>query len=79
MPHHWRPLEPGNPDCGDAVRQLQAKYGEGLKYVGFDGAKCWGLYETSGPEEEDEAQRPHPCERRNLKDEYVKDGWVTQD
>ena len=44
MPHHWKPLDPGNPDCGDAVRRLKEKYGEGLKYVGFDGEKCWALY-----------------------------------
>jgi hypothetical protein len=71
MPHHWKPFDPGNPDCQKVVDELNGKPGVDLKYVGFDGEKCWALYETGGDEEEGE--RAHPCERRNLKDEYVKD------
>ena len=70
MPHHWKPLDPGNPDCQKVVDRLKETPGVDLKYVGFDGEKCWALYETGG--DEDEGERAHPCERRNLKDEYVK-------
>jgi hypothetical protein len=70
MPHHWKPFDPGNPDCQKVVDRLKETPGVDLKYVGFDGEKCWALYETGGDEEEGE--RAHPCERRNLKDEYVK-------
>jgi hypothetical protein len=72
MPHHWKPFPPGNPDCQSVVRDLEERYGDRLKYVGFDGENCWALYETG--HEEEEAERRHPCERDNLKDEYVKDG-----
>jgi hypothetical protein len=74
MPHHWKPFDPGNPDCETVVEKLKDKYGDGLKYVGFDGIKCWALYET-GQEEEEDAERPDMCERSNLKDEYVKEGF----
>jgi hypothetical protein len=73
MPHHWKPFDPGNPDCQGVVQELLARPGVDLKYVGFDGENCWALYET-GHQEEEEAERRHPCERLNLKDEYVKDG-----
>ena len=74
MPHHWKPLNPGNPDCRGAVGDLLERYGDRLKYVGFDGEYCWALYEEGKDEQDDDVERPHPCERANLKDEYVKDG-----
>jgi hypothetical protein len=73
VPHHWKPFDPGNPDCQTVVEELKKEHGDRLKYVGFDGEKCWALYET-GQEEREGAERPHPCERPDLKDEYVKDG-----
>jgi hypothetical protein len=72
MPHHWKPFDPGNPDCQAVVQELLERPGVDLKYVGFDGEYCWALYETG--HEEEEAERRHPCERANLKDEYVKNG-----
>jgi hypothetical protein len=74
VPHHWKPLDPGNPDCRSVVQDLLDRYGDALKYVGFDGEHCWALYETGTDEQEDDAERRHPCERVNLKDEYVKGG-----
>lgn len=73
MPHHWKPFDPGNPDCQSVVRDLLERYGDALLYVGFDGEKCWALFETGREEEEDDAEQRHPCERK-LEDEYVKDG-----
>jgi hypothetical protein len=69
MPHHWKPFDPGNPDCQTVVDDLLERYGDDLKYVGFDGEKCWALYETGRDEEEGE--RAHQCERQ-LRDEYEK-------
>jgi hypothetical protein len=80
MPHHWKPFDAGNPDCETVVVELRARYGDGLKYVGFDGEKCWALYETPREEEQDEAdvQPTNPCERRNLNDQYVPDRGPNQ-
>jgi hypothetical protein len=74
MPHHWKPLSPGNPNCQTVVQELLRDKGDKLKYVGYDAREnlCWALYET-GQEEEDEQAERHPCERLNLKDEYIKD------
>ena len=74
MPHHWKPFDPGNPDCQSVVRDLLATHGDRLKYVGFNGEYCWALYEEGKDEQDDDVERPHPCERANLKDEYVKNG-----
>jgi hypothetical protein len=74
MPHHWKPVDPGNPDCQSVVRDLLERYGDDLKYVGFDGEYCWALYATGTDEHEEDVDRRHLCERANLKDEYVKDG-----
>ena len=56
------------------VQDLLAHYKDGLMYVGFDGEYCWALYEEGKDEQDDDVERPHPCERANLKDEYVKNG-----
>ena len=74
MPHHWKPFDPGNPDCQSVVRDLRERYGDRLMYVGFDGEKCWALYETGREEQEHDAEQRDPCER-SLEDEYVKDGF----
>jgi hypothetical protein len=74
MPHHWKPFDPGNPDCQSVVRDLLERYGDALLYVGFDGEYCWALFETGKDEQDDDMERRNPCERSNLKDEYVKNG-----
>jgi hypothetical protein len=71
MPHHWKPFDPGNPDCQTVVDELRERYGDKLKYVGFDGERCWALYETGRAEEDEEAQERDPCERQ-LEDAYEK-------
>jgi hypothetical protein len=84
MPHHWKPLDPGNPDCQAVVDELLEKHGDRLKYVGYDQEwnVCWALIETGNEDEEgsgEEHPRAHQCERRNLRDEYPGKDAVSQD
>jgi hypothetical protein len=77
MPHHWKPFDPGNPDCQKVVTRLRDQYGDRLVYVGFDGDVCWALIRSGPADEEgfrDEDPVDSPCERRNLEDEYVRGG-----
>jgi hypothetical protein len=74
MPHHWKPFDPGNPDCAKIAQELLEQYGDRLKYVGSDQDKCWALIESAGEEEpgfrdEDPLEQ---CEKRKLTDWYVK-------
>jgi hypothetical protein len=83
MPHHWKPLSPGNPDCQTVVNELRERHGDKLKYVGYDQEwnLCWALIESGGEDEEgfrEEDPIAHECERRYLRDEYPKKD-VSQD
>ena len=71
MPHHWKPFDPGNPDCGTVARRLYERLGDRLKYVGFDGERCWALYETGHEVEDEGGQERDPCEC-DLEDVYEK-------
>jgi hypothetical protein len=76
MPHHWKPFDPGNPDCQKVVAELLDQYGRRLVYVGFDGDFCWALIGSGGEDEEGFREADplrNQCERRNLKDEYIRD------
>jgi hypothetical protein len=85
MPHHWKPLNPGNPDCETVVEALLERHGDGLKYVGYDEEwnVCWALIETGHADEEGAGEevppQAFPCERRHLRDEYPRRDGVSQD
>jgi hypothetical protein len=85
MPHHWKPLDPGNPDCQAVVSRLKDTYRDRLKYVGYDQEwnLCWALIETGQEDEEGSGEEVPPqarqCERRSLRDEYPGRDGVSQD
>jgi hypothetical protein len=85
MPHHWKPLNPGNPDCRTVVEDLLGRHGDGVKYVGYDEEwnVCWALIETGHEDEEGAGEEVPPqayqCERRRLRDEYPRKDGVSQD
>ena len=84
MPHHWKPFDPGNPDCQTVVQDLLRQHGDRLKYVGYDQEwnVCWALIQAGHEDEEgsgEEHPPAHECERRNLRDEYPGRDSVSQD
>jgi hypothetical protein len=78
MPHHWTPVEPGNPDWEKKVRELLDIYGDDLKYVGSAGRECWILYDDAERSDEEIKEledralaKPDDC-KRVLQDHYKK-------
>jgi hypothetical protein len=70
MPHHWKPIEPGNPDAEGHLGEVVDYLGEGVKFAGRarEDKLIWTLLDATDDEIRDlEARgllRPdHKCSR----------------